>query len=43
MLPKSARQSNRTAADTNSPRERLLARRVRVGRFLLVAQMVARI
>ena len=43
MLPKSARQSNRTAADTNSPRERLLARRMRVGRFLLVAQMVARI
>ena len=29
MLPKSARQSNRTAADATDQRERLLARRVR--------------
>ena len=43
MLPKSARQSNRTAADATDQRERSMALWVRVGRFLLVAQMVARI
>ena len=42
MLPKSARQSNRTAADATDQRERSMALWVRVGRFLLVAQMVAR-
>jgi len=43
MLPKSARQSNQTAADATDQRERSMAPWVRVGRFLLVAQMVARI
>ena len=43
MLPKSARQSNQTAADATDQRERSMALWVRVGRFLLVAQMVARI
>ena len=42
MLPKSARQSNQTAADATDQRERSMALWVRVGRFLLVAQMVAR-
>src|SRR5262245_666665 len=50
VLPRSARQSNlnesirmKSPIDANYHRERSLARQVRLGRFFLVAQMVARI
>jgi predicted unusual protein kinase regulating ubiquinone biosynthesis (AarF/ABC1/UbiB family) len=50
VLPESARQNNlnesmcmKNPVDANYHRERSLARQVRLGRFFLVAQMVARI